>query len=196
MVPRLTDANFYDVLSGPTPSLVTFSMPTRCRDCAMQKPALEEMVLDGLPVYLLDAEQPDSALAEEVYGRRGIPFHRIVQDGEIVRSHLGRSDAVTLRDLLSGRFQGNGGDHTVKRPTPELWALMHRHPTGSKDLINEVRRELPCQPCIEHFDAYVKDNPPPYGPGWFAWTVTFHNAVSARIGKKVYSMAEAIREWR
>lgn len=79
--------------------------------------------------------------------------------------------------------------------TQEIWAYLHRHPTGSMDVLWEARRNLPCRACVEHFDQYIRQNPPSFGDGWFAWTVLFHNNVNYRIGKPILMMSQAKALW-
>ncbi len=79
--------------------------------------------------------------------------------------------------------------------TPEIWAWLHVDSRGSWALLHALRAELPCKPCVEHYDAYLRERPPVFGAGWFAWTVAFHNEVNVRIGKPFVPLAKAAYLW-
>jgi FAD-linked sulfhydryl oxidase len=51
---------------------------------------------------------------------------------------------------------------------------------------------LPCPRCVGHATAYIRKHPPPLDDthSFQTWVFTFHNAVNARLGKKVISFNE------
>jgi hypothetical protein len=53
---------------------------------------------------------------------------------------------------------------------------------------------LPCEACRMHMQSYLKENPLPLS-NFFAYTVTFHNSVNTRLGKKNYTLEEATKIW-
>lgn len=87
-------------------------------------------------------------------------------------------------------------------PSPglaHLWAILHRAalaPTGtfSEQFLAAFRKTLPCGECRRHWDAWVAENPR-WVPDPFAWTVAAHNAVNARLVRKVWSVEEARARW-
>jgi len=106
---------------------------------------------------------------------------------------FGRGDIDALaRDLVATPGAVGAGPSPT---TQELWARLHRDGTGSNALLDDVRAHLPCPVCVEHFDAYRREHPPAFGRGWFPWTVAFHNAVNARLGKPVLPLGTASRIW-
>jgi hypothetical protein len=82
----------------------------------------------------------------------------------------------------------------------KLWKLIHMAGlTGPVTKGWLERRILPslralnCG-CSDDFVAWVRAHPPPEGNG-FEWTVEMHNAVNARLKKKVLTVEEAHAVW-
>lgn len=99
MLPRLNDATFSAMIESATPILVCFSAPKRCPRCSEQKPALEALAASGIPVYVLDIEQPDSQETERKLGGRGVPFSKVYAYGQLLNEKKGLTSAVDLRDV-------------------------------------------------------------------------------------------------
>jgi hypothetical protein len=55
------------------------------------------------------------------------------------------------------------------------------------------REGLPCPKCRQHFDDFVKRNPPDFRSRkrFFAWTVTAHNHVNRALGKSTLTLRQA-----
>jgi thioredoxin-like negative regulator of GroEL len=96
MLPRLNDKTFGAAIRSSRPIMVVFTAPQRCPHCREQKPALEEIVELGVPVYLVDVEQPDTAHIEATIGGRGVPFAKMYSNGQLLSERLGMMSASQL----------------------------------------------------------------------------------------------------
>lgn len=61
---------------------------------------------------------------------------------------------------------------------------------------------VPCPRCTPHCIAYLQNTPPPKpsdnlddAENFMRWTIVFHNAVSERIGKKVYDVEYVMHQY-
>jgi hypothetical protein len=79
-----------------------------------------------------------------------------------------------------------------------LWRELHARPFVSNTVfdgkwMNEFTKRLPCGECREHWKLLLKQMPPVYHPepAYHAWTVEAHNAVNRRLGKPVFTVAQA-----
>lgn len=87
---RLNDKTFDDIVHNTQePILVVFTAPKRCEHCRLEKPALEQLASAGVPVFFVDVEQDDSKEIERVLGGRGVPHHKLLDRGIVVREFRG-----------------------------------------------------------------------------------------------------------
>lgn len=81
-----------------------------------------------------------------------------------------------------------------------LWALWHRRAldwSGGDDtewIKREIMARLPSCSCGNHAASYLAAHPPVWAD-YFAWTVAFHNAVNARLGRPLLALEEARARW-
>lgn len=77
-----------------------------------------------------------------------------------------------------------------------VWWVIHimartRSP-AFPEMINTIANNFFCDNCGEHFRRHLQTHPVPRDSmRWFEWTVETHNIVNRRLGKRVYSVAEA-----
>jgi hypothetical protein len=99
----------------------------------------------------------------------------------------------------------------MKKIGPGIWWTIHRDARNADNeekfeafciKIRELHFDFPCMICKRHFGNYLEKNPPEKYKnmfdavskeyvGAFVWTVEFHNAVNARLEKKIVSLPEA-----
>jgi hypothetical protein len=78
-----------------------------------------------------------------------------------------------------------------------LWREIHAFdPSGSADpraWLCTVLARLPCGECSRHALDYTATHPPDFSSrdAWYAYSVTWHNAVNVRLGKPQMSITEA-----
>ena len=80
-----------------------------------------------------------------------------------------------------------------------LWRTIHTADmfgTPNQAFIHYILNRLPCGECRQHTKQWLAANPPVFGPGWFAYTVAWHNDVRRRQGKSELSVEEAAAIWR
>lgn len=92
--------------------------------------------------------------------------------------------------------------HNDKTWLQGYWLKMHfdarftdLNPEGRNHFVNNIKYNsatFPCDECRPHFIKYVSDNPPENDESMLYWTVKFHNAVNKRLGKKEFTMDEAL----
>jgi hypothetical protein len=59
-----------------------------------------------------------------------------------------------------------------------------------------VIAKVPCGECRQHTRAYLQANPPDFtAAGYLPWTVAFHNAVNARLGRPSWTVEQARAHW-
>lgn len=120
---------------------------------------------------------------------------------------------IVHNPALSNRRPAPGGSASARPASPaasarppfagaHLWAAWHRRALswpGGDDTAwvnREVLLRLPCGECSRHAKAYLADHPPYFtAADYFAWTVAFHNAVNARLGRPTWTVAEARLRW-
>lgn len=73
---------------------------------------------------------------------------------------------------------------------PKLWADWHTraltHRGDDTAYLTTLGRNLPCGECAQHYAERLATHPPRFSDpafDYFTWTVDFHNAVNARLGK-------------
>jgi hypothetical protein len=81
---------------------------------------------------------------------------------------------------------------------PQQWLKMHSDPTGSPQLLAEVKAAL--RPilgcgCGWAFDRLLQRLPPVYGAGWFRRTWEWHEEVNRELGKPGMSFEDAAVRW-
>jgi hypothetical protein len=76
-----------------------------------------------------------------------------------------------------------------------LWARLHAHRAGSDALVFSVLGDLPCGDCREKSRGYLLKHPPIYGPGWFGYTVDWHDDVNREQGKPPLGLVAATALW-
>jgi hypothetical protein len=88
---------------------------------------------------------------------------------------------------------------------PILWKFLHacsfafpKNPTKEEslafdNLLNSLKKLVPCPECREHYCNYLEDSPPPNNDGEKIqkWLVDFHNSVNKRTGKPEISFDAA-----
>lgn len=99
MIPRLNDMSFGPMTRSTTPVMIVFTAPKRCHLCVKQKAALEQLQAEGIPVYVLDVEQPDTQDTERRIGGRGVPFTKVYAHGQLLNERKGLASAAELRDV-------------------------------------------------------------------------------------------------
>jgi thiol-disulfide isomerase/thioredoxin len=97
---RLNDVSFPETVNQSKPVLISYGAPKKCPKCPKQKPALEELAEQGLPVYYVDIEQMDSISAGESREDRRVPIHQIWVNGSRLAQHVGLTSADVLETLL------------------------------------------------------------------------------------------------
>ena len=85
---------------------------------------------------------------------------------------------------------------------PAMWTSIHNialaydpTPEKKKDLVefmDNLATLFPCQKCSPHIREAIKTMPTDSKLSVFKWSIDFHNAVNARIGKPVLSYKQAI----
>lgn len=92
----------------------------------------------------------------------------------------------------------------MQRDGPALWREIHTREAPDAAWFATIATRLPCGSCKADWLAYVATNPPDFGAGWFAWTVSAHNAVNARLNdaavngmvdRPIMTEAEARARW-
>lgn len=95
---------------------------------------------------------------------------------------------------------------------PPVWDALHFiaagypvHPTEADaraygDFVRLFASVLPCAPCRQHFAEHLREVPAdaPLASGrveFFAWSVAFHNAVNAALGKPALSLDDAVARY-
>ena len=76
-----------------------------------------------------------------------------------------------------------------------LWAELHQKADADRAWLTAWLAHVPCGDCKAHAREILKTLPPMFGAGWFAWTVAFHNAVNARLGKPQVTVWVARKLW-
>jgi hypothetical protein len=84
---------------------------------------------------------------------------------------------------------------------PATWAEWHIRALahdGSDDFVwvQDFLSRVPnitCD-CRRHASEHIREHPPRW-EDYFAWTVEFHNAVNKRLGRSLFSVAEASALW-
>lgn len=89
-----------------------------------------------------------------------------------------------------------GHDSDLQDPSkwgPRKWRELHRGFRSADWLLAWVA-SLPCPECRAHAETLIAESPPNFtdAEAFFAWTVDFHNAVNARLGKPSLSLAAAL----
>ena len=82
---------------------------------------------------------------------------------------------------------------------PAAWYTIHSVCAFSKPTTREsvntwlvaTARVLPCTECQQEAMDYVESRPPAGAADIFDWSVDFHNAVNARLGKQQISVKQA-----
>lgn len=72
----------------------------------------------------------------------------------------------------------------------DLWAELHSKQSPTPEWFESWLSRVPkfgCN-CQDDFRKYVADNPPDFGAGWYAWTVSAHNFVNAKLNKPIWSI--------
>ena len=80
--------------------------------------------------------------------------------------------------------------------TRQLWAELHSKTNPTKEWFANWLKRVPsfgCK-CRDAFEAIIKANPPRFDD-WFAWTVEVHNAVNRKLGRKEWTLDEAVARW-
>lgn len=78
--------------------------------------------------------------------------------------------------------------HEKQDPTPEWFGTwLARVPNTSS-----------CGSCQKWAIDWIKipGNEPQFGRCWFTWTVRFHNAVNAKLGKEQWTIDKALKHWQ
>ena len=101
MLSRLSDKDFHLVANSATPVVITFTAPRRCQDCRLQEPVLHDLAEAGFPIWIVDEEEPDSAAIVAKWGKRGVPFHHVFQNGRILAEELDRVGPPKIKALLA-----------------------------------------------------------------------------------------------
>ena len=94
---------------------------------------------------------------------------------------------------------------------PYFWGALHiaclasppvlsdEHKTAFRNLIESYTLTLPCPACQMHFREVLQMYPLEpnlnFGSDLFAWSVTVHNVVNAKIGKPIVSLRDAVFYW-
>ena len=80
--------------------------------------------------------------------------------------------------------------------TRQLWAELHFKTDATAEWFANWLKRVPsygCK-CRDAFEAIIKVNPPRFDD-WFAWTVEVHNAVNRKLGRKEWTLDEAVARW-
>lgn len=81
----------------------------------------------------------------------------------------------------------------------QAWSKLHLQEHGSIDAIQRLKQSIPggCS-CRREADTILAAMPPVYDSpeSWFEWTIAFHNAVNAKLGKPTVSLDRAYMLWR
>lgn len=71
-----------------------------------------------------------------------------------------------------------------------------------RDFLLQLPHLVPCPQCVRHCAEYIESNPPPepsddikLSDRFIRWSVTFHNSVSLRIGKKPYDVDHVLHQY-
>ena len=86
----------------------------------------------------------------------------------------------------------------------DLWkelhtnALKHEGTNDATFLLNfgrKIKRYTTGCSCNEHWNNWVRTNPPSFGPNgeYFAWTVKAHNSVNKKLGKPEMTVEDALK---
>lgn len=97
---RLNDIDFPETINSSRPVLVSFGAPKQCYKCPKQKPALEELAQQGLPIFYVNLEEEDSEGINKSRDDHRVPLHRVYADGELLAQHVGLTEADVLETLL------------------------------------------------------------------------------------------------
>jgi hypothetical protein len=87
-------------------------------------------------------------------------------------------------------------EHTVY-----LWKLLHSYDykteKETKKWFEEWLQKLPCGECRVHFNKILEDLPPNFSDSreFFNWGVEAHNKVNERLGKRLFTIEEAVLLW-
>ena len=77
-----------------------------------------------------------------------------------------------------------------------LWLELHTKKDATPGWFSSWLKRVPsfgCK-CRDAFEAIIKVNPPRFDD-WFAWTVEVHNAVNRKLGRKEWTLDEAVARW-
>lgn len=85
---------------------------------------------------------------------------------------------------------------------PLLWTKFHAYPwnadlTSARQWIEVFGNGIPCGECRSHWKRWVEEHPPDLrnAESLFRWTIDAHNAVNRRLGKREWTLDEAICKW-
>lgn len=86
---------------------------------------------------------------------------------------------------------------------PKMWEELHKRaliPVGDsqtemKWFLNQWVSQMSCGECKGFLIKYIQNVPIDFG-NYFGWSVDFHNAVNAKLGKKQFSALQARLRWR
>jgi hypothetical protein len=69
---------------------------------------------------------------------------------------------------------------------------------GEEEWFESFVDGLPCPKCRNHFEEFVKDNPPNFSSrvAFFEWGWAAHNHVNLRTGKKIIPLGDALETHR
>lgn len=91
---------------------------------------------------------------------------------------------------------------------PTVWRMLHLlsmtypdKPTDAESVqmsmfVSTLTKVLPCPVCSHHAEKYIQENPPSLTSrgAFIGWVNDFHNVVNARLGAKVWTVDESMRE--
>lgn len=100
--------------------------------------------------------------------------------------------AVASREGWKHRLWRELHQRAVNYPRSSILA-----PTAELAWLRHFTAQIPCAHCRRHWLAIVRQHSPdlttPYT--YFRWTVRAHNAINARLGKRIMPFAEACSLW-
>ena len=130
--------------------------------------------------------------------------HKIHKGDHYFRLCQEREDYRTKWDANRGPSQKNPElqikRHQAKKDrleqSRELWEELHlKKGADAKWLAGWVKRipKFGCA-CRKGFELILREIPPRFDD-WFAWTVEVHNAVNRKLGRKEWTLDEAVARW-